>query len=63
MVNIFNVTIEYTTIYGKDLFFIPTGYLLTTWNIASQAPMCDRNAFPSPWPSCAPLTKPAISTT
>ncbi|KAJ8872419.1 hypothetical protein PR048_026023 [Dryococelus australis] len=25
--------------------------------------MCDRKAFPSPWPSAAPLTSPAMSTT
>lgn len=29
----------------------------------SQALMCERKALPSPWPSDAPLTKPAMSTT
>lgn len=24
--------------------------------------MCDKNAFPRPWPSAAPFTSPAIST-
>lgn len=31
--------------------------------MASQALMCDRKAFPKPWPSEAPFTKPAMSTT
>lgn len=31
--------------------------------MASQALMCDKKEFPSPWPSAAPLTSPAISTT
>lgn len=30
--------------------------------MASQAPICDRKAFPRPCPSAAPFTKPAIST-
>jgi len=33
------------------------------WKSASHAFMCERKALPSPWPSCAPLTRPAISTT
>jgi hypothetical protein len=33
------------------------------WKMPSQALMCERKALPSPWPSDAPLTKPAISTT
>lgn len=33
------------------------------WKMASQALMCERKAFPNPWPSAAPFTKPAISTT
>lgn len=37
--------------------------LLQRWKIASQALMCERNAFPSPWPSEAPFTRPAMSTT
>lgn len=31
--------------------------------MASHALICDKKAFPSPWPSDAPLTKPAMSTT
>lgn len=31
--------------------------------MASQALMCDKNAFPRPCPSAAPFTKPAMSTT
>ena len=38
-------------------------YLRQRWNMASQALMCDKKALPSPWPSEAPLTKPAMSTT
>jgi len=33
------------------------------WKIASQALIWDRKAFPRPWPSDAPLTSPAMSTT
>ena len=33
------------------------------WKTASQARMWERNALPRPWPSCAPLTRPAMSTT
>ena len=33
------------------------------WKIPSQALMCERKLFPSPWPSAAPLTNPAMSTT
>lgn len=33
------------------------------WNRASHAFMWDKKAFPRPWPSAAPLTSPAISTT
>lgn len=33
------------------------------WNIPSTALICERNAFPSPWPSAAPRTRPAISVT
>ena len=38
-------------------------YLRHKWNIASQALICDKKAFPSPCPSEAPFTKPAISVT
>lgn len=38
-------------------------YSRQRWNIASQALIFDKNAFPRPCPSAAPLTKPAISTT
>jgi len=31
--------------------------------MASQPLICERKAFPSPWPSLAPLTRPAMSTT
>uniref|UniRef100_A0A2H1WHR3 SFRICE_016756 n=1 Tax=Spodoptera frugiperda TaxID=7108 RepID=A0A2H1WHR3_SPOFR len=31
--------------------------------MASQALMCDKKAFPRPWPSAAPRTRPAMSTT
>ena len=31
--------------------------------MASQALMWDRKALPKPWPSEAPLTRPAMSTT
>lgn len=34
-----------------------------TWKIASHAEMFDKNAFPRPFPSWAPFTNPAISTT
>lgn len=34
-----------------------------TWNIASQASIFERKAFPNPFPSWAPFTSPAISTT
>lgn len=34
---------------------------LTTWNIPSTAYICDKNAFPKPAPSLAPLTNPAMS--
>ena len=34
----------------------------TTWMIASTSRMCDRNLLPSPWPSLAPFTMPAMST-
>lgn len=33
------------------------------WKIPSQALMCERKLFPSPCPSAAPLTNPAMSTT
>lgn len=33
------------------------------WKIASHALMCERKAFPNPWPSAAPFTRPAMSTT
>ena len=33
------------------------------WNIASQALMWERKAFPRPWPSEAPFTRPAMSVT
>ena len=42
------------------LFFF---YLRHKWNMASQALICDKKALPSPCPSEAPLTRPAISTT
>ena len=32
-----------------------------TWKIPSTADMFDKNSFPSPAPSDAPLTRPAIS--
>ena len=38
-------------------------YLRHKWNMASQALICDKKALPSPCPSEAPLTRPAISTT
>merc|ERR1711872_595951 len=34
-----------------------------TWKMASHALMLDKKALPNPWPSEAPLTRPAISTT
>lgn len=37
--------------------------LLHIWSKASHALMWERNAFPRPWPSDAPFTSPAISTT
>ncbi len=37
--------------------------LRNIWKMASQAFIWERKAFPSPWPSEAPLTRPAISTT
>ena len=33
-----------------------------TWQIASASRMCARNLLPSPWPSDAPFTIPAMST-
>lgn len=33
------------------------------WNKASHAFMWDKKAFPKPWPSAAPFTNPAMSTT
>ena len=38
-------------------------YVLMTWKIPSQALMLDRKEFPRPFPSWAPFTSPAISTT
>ena len=38
-------------------------YLRQRWNIASQALIWDKNAFPKPCPSEAPFTRPAISVT
>lgn len=34
---------------------------LTIWNIPSTYYILLKNAFPKPWPSCAPSTNPAIS--
>jgi len=42
---------------------INSGNSRIMWKTASQARMCDRNALPSPCPSCAPFTRPAMSTT
>lgn len=36
---------------------------LVMWKIASQPLIWDKKAFPNPWPSLAPFTNPAISTT
>ena len=36
---------------------------LSIWKMASHPEICERNALPRPWPSLAPFTKPAISTT
>lgn len=38
-------------------------YLRIIPKIASHALICDKKALPSPWPSLAPLTRPAMSTT
>ena len=32
------------------------------WKMASTPRMCERKALPKPWPSWAPLTRPAMST-
>ena len=49
--------------WGEHRTERPHWYSRDMWKMASQADMFERKALPSPWPSWAPFTSPAMSTT